>query len=101
MSDESMIVEISCFEVWRRLSDYVDDDVEPVPLQAVHLVRNRNQVPMINGRVRLPECGCDDDDIAAAEGGNSFQLCLPLAGDLVERLQLVEIRRVDSHFLAG
>jgi Putative zinc-finger len=29
MPDESRIVEISCFEVWRRLSDYVDDDVEP------------------------------------------------------------------------
>jgi hypothetical protein len=29
MADENMIVEISCFEVWRRLSDYVDDDVEP------------------------------------------------------------------------
>ena len=29
MPDEKMIVEISCFEVWRRLSDYVDDDVEP------------------------------------------------------------------------
>jgi Putative zinc-finger len=28
MPDEKMIVEISCFEVWRRLSDYVDDDVE-------------------------------------------------------------------------
>ena len=23
------IVEISCFEVWRRISDFVDDDVEP------------------------------------------------------------------------
>ena len=29
MRDEKMIVEISCFEVWRRLSDYVDDDIEP------------------------------------------------------------------------
>ena len=29
MPDENMIVEISCFEVWRRLSDYVDDDIEP------------------------------------------------------------------------
>jgi len=28
MPDEKMIVEISCFEVWRRISDYVDDDVE-------------------------------------------------------------------------
>lgn len=28
MPDEKMIVEISCFEVWRQLSDYVDDDVE-------------------------------------------------------------------------
>ena len=29
MPDEKMIVEISCFEVWRRISDFVDDDVEP------------------------------------------------------------------------
>jgi hypothetical protein len=29
MPDKSMIVEISCFEVWKRLSDYVDDDIEP------------------------------------------------------------------------
>jgi len=29
MPDDKMIVEISCFEVWRRLSDYVEDDVEP------------------------------------------------------------------------
>jgi Putative zinc-finger len=29
MPDENRIVEISCFEVWRQLSDYVDDDVEP------------------------------------------------------------------------
>lgn len=28
MPDEKVIVEVSCFEVWRRLSDYVDDDVE-------------------------------------------------------------------------
>ena len=28
MPDEKMIVEISCFEVWRQISDYVDDDVE-------------------------------------------------------------------------
>lgn len=29
MPDENLIVEISCFEVWKRLSDYVDNDVEP------------------------------------------------------------------------
>ena len=29
MPNENRIVEVSCFEVWRRLSDYVDDDVEP------------------------------------------------------------------------
>ena len=29
MPNEDRIVEVSCFEVWRRLSDYVDDDVEP------------------------------------------------------------------------
>ena len=28
MPDEEMIVEISCFEVWKHISDYVDDDVE-------------------------------------------------------------------------
>ena len=28
MPDEEMIVEISCFEVWKQISDYVDDDVE-------------------------------------------------------------------------
>ena len=30
MPDDKMIVEISCFEVWRRLSDYVDGEIEPV-----------------------------------------------------------------------
>jgi Putative zinc-finger len=29
MSDEKTIVEISCFEVWRQISDYVDNDVAP------------------------------------------------------------------------
>ena len=28
MPDERIIVEISCFEVWRQISDYVDDDVD-------------------------------------------------------------------------
>jgi hypothetical protein len=28
MPDDKMIVEISCFEVWRRLSDYVDGEIE-------------------------------------------------------------------------
>jgi hypothetical protein len=29
MPDERIIVEISCVEVWRQISDYVDDDVDP------------------------------------------------------------------------
>ena len=29
MPEEKMIVEISCFEVWKRISDYVDNDVDP------------------------------------------------------------------------
>jgi len=29
MLEGKTIVEISCFEVWRRISDFVDDDVEP------------------------------------------------------------------------
>ena len=29
MSDGKTIVEISCFEVWRQISDYVDNDVDP------------------------------------------------------------------------
>jgi anti-sigma factor RsiW len=29
MRDGNMIVEISCFEVWKRLSEYVDDDLPP------------------------------------------------------------------------
>ena len=29
MPDERIIVEISCIEVWRQISDYVDDDVNP------------------------------------------------------------------------
>lgn len=29
MPDERIIVEISCFEVWRQISNYVDDDVDP------------------------------------------------------------------------
>ena len=29
MSERKTIVEISCFEVWRQISDFVDDDVEP------------------------------------------------------------------------
>jgi len=29
MPEEKIIVEISCFEVWRQISDYVDADVEP------------------------------------------------------------------------
>ncbi len=29
MSDKKIIVEISCFEVWRQISDYVDNDVDP------------------------------------------------------------------------
>jgi hypothetical protein len=28
MLEGKTIVEISCFEVWRRISDFVDDDVE-------------------------------------------------------------------------
>src|ERR1700759_5613341 len=29
MPDERIIVEISCVEVWRQISGYVDDDVDP------------------------------------------------------------------------
>ena len=29
MVDGKTIVEISCFEVWKRISDFVDDEVEP------------------------------------------------------------------------
>jgi hypothetical protein len=29
MPDERIIVEISCFEVWREISDYVDNAVDP------------------------------------------------------------------------
>ena len=29
MLEGKTIVEISCFEVWKRISDFVDDDVEP------------------------------------------------------------------------
>jgi len=29
MSDRKIIVEISCFEVWKQISDYVDNDVDP------------------------------------------------------------------------
>lgn len=29
MLEDKTIVEISCFEVWRRISDFVDDEVEP------------------------------------------------------------------------
>jgi hypothetical protein len=29
MRDEKIIVEISCFEVWKQISDYVDNDVDP------------------------------------------------------------------------
>jgi hypothetical protein len=29
MAEEKLIVEISCFEVWRHISDYVDEDVDP------------------------------------------------------------------------
>lgn len=29
MSDKKIIVEISCIEVWRQISNYVDDDVDP------------------------------------------------------------------------
>ena len=29
MPDERIIVEISCVEVWRQISDYADDDVDP------------------------------------------------------------------------
>ncbi|MBW8869178.1 MAG: zf-HC2 domain-containing protein [Acidobacteriales bacterium] len=29
MLEGKTIIEISCFEVWRRISDFVDDDVEP------------------------------------------------------------------------
>ena len=29
MLEGKTIIETSCFEVWRRISDFVDDDVEP------------------------------------------------------------------------
>jgi hypothetical protein len=29
MANEKTIVEISCYEVWRHISDYVDNDIEP------------------------------------------------------------------------
>jgi hypothetical protein len=29
MADEKIIFEISCVEVWRQISDYVDNDVDP------------------------------------------------------------------------
>src|ERR1700757_3243749 len=50
MADENMIVEISCFEVWRRLSDYVDD-VEP-ELKArltLHFARCRDCKALLDG----------------------------------------------------
>jgi hypothetical protein len=51
MRDETMIVEISCFEVWRRLSDYVDDDVAP-GLKArltYHFARCRDCKALLDG----------------------------------------------------
>ena len=51
MPDDKMIVEISCFEVWRRLSDYVDDEVEP-GLKArltFHFARCRDCKALLDG----------------------------------------------------
>ena len=51
MPDDKMIVEISCFEVWRRLSDYVDGEIEPV-LKArltYHFARCRDCKALLDG----------------------------------------------------
>ena len=51
MADDKLIVEISCFEVWKRLSDYVDDDVEP-DLRArltFHFARCRDCKALLDG----------------------------------------------------
>jgi len=29
MQDKKIVVEISCIEVWKHISDYIDDDVDP------------------------------------------------------------------------
>jgi anti-sigma factor RsiW len=51
MPDDNMIVEISCFEVWRRLSDYVDDDIEPdlKARLAYHFARCRDCKALLDG----------------------------------------------------
>jgi len=51
MPDEKMIVEISCFEVWKQISDYVDDDVESdlKARLAYHFARCRDCKALLDG----------------------------------------------------
>ena len=51
MLEGKTIVEISCFEVWRRISDFVDDDVEPELKQRLefHFGRCRHCKALLDG----------------------------------------------------
>ena len=51
MPDERIIVEISCVEVWRQISDYVDDDVDPVMKARLefHLERCKHCQAILDG----------------------------------------------------
>jgi hypothetical protein len=51
MLEGKTIVEISCFEVWKRISDFVDDDVEPEMKQRLefHFGRCKHCKALLDG----------------------------------------------------
>ena len=90
MPDEKMIVEISCFEVWRRLSDFVDDDIEP-DLKArltYHFARCRDCKALLDGTRNV---------VALIGDENTFEL----PADAGERITSALARRIAEDREAG
>jgi hypothetical protein len=70
MSGEKIIVEISCFEVWRQISDYVDHDVDP-ELKArleFHFERCRDCKAILDGTRNIVALIGDDRAFEFPEG---------------------------------
>lgn len=83
MAEEKMIVEISCFEAWKQISDYVDNDVEP-ELRArleFHFVRCKDCRAILDGMRNVVALVGDDQAFDIPEA-----VSRRLSADLARRI---------------